>query len=113
MEILEARTEDVAIVHVVGNVNSSNALQLDNHLQKLVGTGCRAIVIDLGRLEYMTSAGFRCLLRAEQKIGSAEGKLALYGLQGLTRELFEVGGFLEMFAIAASREEAMRLARGG
>jgi anti-sigma B factor antagonist len=100
----------MAVVHVVGRVNSSNAPELDERLKQLVGTGCRGIVIDLARLDHMTSAGFRCLLRAERQVQGLEGKLVLCGLQGLTLELFEVGGFLEMFMIASTREEAMRQA---
>src|ERR1700722_10823754 len=110
MEILEARTRDTAVVHVVGRVNSSNAPELDERLKQLVGAGCRGIVIDLARLDHMTSAGFRCLLRAERQIKEVAGKLVLCGLQGLTLELFEIGGFLEMLTIAATREEAVRQA---
>src|ERR1700742_658834 len=110
MEILEARTGNMAVVHVVGRVNSSNAPELDERLKQLVGTGCRGIVIDLARLDHMTSAGFRCLLRAERQVQGLAGNLVLCGLQGLTLELFEVGGFLEMFMIASTREEAMQRA---
>ena len=110
MEILEARTGDMAVVHVVGQVNSSNAPELDECLKQLVEAGCRGIVIDLARLDYMTSAGFRCLLRAERQVQQVAGKFVLCGLQGLTLELFEVGGFLEMLTIVPTREQAMRQA---
>lgn len=110
MEILEARSGNSAVVHIVGRVNSGNAPTLDQRLKELVSAGCRAIVVDLDRMDHMTSAGFRCLLRAERQVESAEGRLVLCGLHDLTLELFEVGGFLDMFAIAASRDEAMRLA---
>jgi anti-sigma B factor antagonist len=110
MEILEARNGDMAVVHVVGHVNSGNAPELDVRLKQLLGAGCRGIVIDLARLDHMTSAGFRCLLRAERQAQGMAGKLVLCGLQGLTLELFEVGGFLEMFMVAPTREEAMRQA---
>jgi anti-anti-sigma factor len=110
MEILEARTGNMAVVHVVGRVNSGNAPELDERLKQLVGAGCRGIVIDLAHLDHMTSAGFRCLLRAERQVQQLAGKLVLCGLQGLTLELFEVGGFLAMFSIASTREEAMRQA---
>src|SRR5271168_1256814 len=110
MEVLESRIGDMAVVHVVGQVNSSNAPELDERLKQLVGAGCRGIVIDLTRLDHMTSAGFRCLLRAERQVQEAAGKLVLCGLQGLTLELFEVGGFLEMLTIASTREEAMQQA---
>jgi anti-anti-sigma factor len=107
MEILESRTGDLAVVHVVGRINASNALDLDDRLKRLVEAGCRRIVIDLAHLEHMTSAGFRCLLRAERQVQDLGGKLVLCGLQGLTLELFEVGGFLNMFMIAWTREEAV------
>jgi stage II sporulation protein AA (anti-sigma F factor antagonist) len=110
MEILEARTGGMAVVHVVGHVNSGNAPELDERLKQLVGAGCLGIVIDLARLDHMTSAGFRCLLRADRQVRDAAGKLVLCGLQGLTLELFEVGGFLEMLTIAPTREEAVRQA---
>ncbi len=67
-------------------------------------------MIDLARLDYMTSAGFRCLLRAERQVHQVAGKLVLCGLQGLTLELFEVGGFLEMLTIVPTREQAIRQA---
>jgi anti-anti-sigma regulatory factor len=50
------------------------------------------------------------LLRAERQVQDLAGKLVLCGLQGLTLELFEVGGFLEMFITATTREEAVRQA---
>ncbi len=110
MEMLESRTKDLAVLHVIGRVNSSNAFELDERLKLLVQAGCRAIVIDLSRLDHMTSAGFRCLLRAEKQVVGTAGKLVLCGLHGLTLELFEVAGYLEMFTVAKSREEALRQA---
>src|SRR6201995_937894 len=110
MEILDARTGGMAVVHVVGHVNSSNAPELDERLKQLVGAGCRGIVIDLAHLDHMTSAGFRCLLRAERQVQQWPGKLVLSGVKGLKWELFEVGGFLAMFSIASTREGAVRKA---
>ena len=108
MEILESRADNATVVHVVGSVNSGNASVLDEHLQALVKAGCRAIVIDFARLDYMTSAGFRCLLRAEKQVQQAAGKLVLCGVHGLMLELFQVSGFLGMFTVADSREDAVR-----
>jgi stage II sporulation protein AA (anti-sigma F factor antagonist) len=110
MEILESRTKELAILHVIGRVNSSNAFELDERLRLLVQGGCRAIVLDLDRLDHMTSAGFRCLLRAEKQVLDTAGRLVLCGLHGLTLELFETAGYLEMFVVAKSRDEALRQA---
>ena len=58
----------------------------------------------------MTSAGFRWLLKADGQAAGQRGAMVLCGLQGLVLELFEIGGFLDMFDVAPSREEALRRA---
>jgi hypothetical protein len=49
-------------------------------------------------------------LRSEKQVVVTAGKLVLCGLHGVTLELFEVAGYLEMFTVAKSREEALRQA---
>ena len=110
MEMFESRTADATVVHIIGRVNSSNASELDERLKLLIEAGRTAIVVDLERLDHMTSAGLRCLLRIDKKVRDTKGKLVICGLHGLTLELFEIGGFLDMFAIAGSRKEAERQA---
>jgi stage II sporulation protein AA (anti-sigma F factor antagonist) len=110
MEIFESRSDDTVVVHLAGRVNSSHAPELAAYLQRLLNGGSNVIVVDLERLDHMTSAGLRCLLRIEKQAHDAGGRFVLCGLHGLTRELFEVGGFLDMFAIARTREEAVRQA---
>ena len=110
MEIFEAPADGAVIVHVAGQVNSSNAPQLGQRLASLVERDVRAIVVDLSRLVHMTSAGFRSLLLADKRAGDAGGALVICGLQGFTLELFEIGGFLDMFAVAESRDDALRQA---
>jgi stage II sporulation protein AA (anti-sigma F factor antagonist) len=110
MEILETVLDDSAVVRVTGNVNSANAGELAERLARLVAINCRSLVVDLSHLVHMTSAGIRSLLRAEQAARRGGGRFVLCGLHGLTRELFEIGGFLDMFDVAESRDEAVRRA---
>jgi len=79
-------------------------------LQALAASGAQPIVVDLAALDHMTSAGFRCLLRAERYARETAGRLVLCGLQGITRELFEISGFLGVFTVAHSRDDAIRQA---
>ena len=110
MELLEASSGGVAVVHIVGRVNSANAPEMGSRLQAVLDRGCRAVVVDLSRLDHMTSGGFRSMLQAEKRAGDLGAQLVLCGLQGLTLELFEIGGFLEMFVVAPSREAAVQRA---
>jgi anti-anti-sigma regulatory factor len=58
----------------------------------------------------MTSAGFRSLLIADRQAHAAGATMVICELQGLTSELFEIGGFLSMFTVVASRQDAIRVA---
>ncbi len=107
MELLESTQDGMCVLPVIGRVNSANAPQLGERLLALLDRGCRAIVIDLSRLEHLTSAGFRSLLIAEKQAGEANAAMVLCGLSGLTLELFEIGGFIDMFTIVSSRAEAV------
>jgi anti-anti-sigma factor len=55
---------------------------------------------------YLTSAAFRALLVANRDIAAKNGRLGLCGLNGQVRELFEIGGLLDLFKIYPSREDA-------
>lgn len=110
MEILEPQDDRATVLLIEGRVNSANAPKLTERLSAHLNQGCRAIVVDLSRLDHMTSAGFRSLLLAEKQAHGVGATMVLCGLHDLTLELFEIGGFLEMFTVAASREEALRQA---
>jgi stage II sporulation protein AA (anti-sigma F factor antagonist) len=110
MEILETVLDGSAVVRVTGNVNSSNAGELAERLARLIAMNCRSMVVDLSHLVHMTSVGIRSLLRAEHAARGGGGRFVLCGLHGLTRELFEIGGFLDIFEVAESRDEAIRRA---
>jgi anti-anti-sigma factor len=107
MEMTEALADGSVVLHIAGRVNSANAHELSDRLRALLDQRRTRIVIDLSRLLHISSAGFRCLLRAEKQAEDAGGALILYGLNGLTLELFEIGGFLDIFKIAADRSEAL------
>ena len=94
-------------MHIAGRVNSGNAFELHDRLNSLVEAGCKAIVVDLTRLDHMTSAGFRSLLRVEKRVMDIDGRMVLCGVHGLTLELFQAGGFLDMLAVTKTREEAI------
>jgi anti-anti-sigma factor len=107
MEILETVQDGTAVVRISGSVNSANAAELSERLAALIARNTRSLVIDLTDLVHMTSAGFRSLMRADQTARRKGETFVLCGLHGLLRELFEVGGFLGMFEVAASRDEAI------
>jgi anti-anti-sigma factor len=106
LSLTESKHGDICVLAVSGRIDSSNASTFMSRLGDLISSGATKILVDLGSVMYLTSAAFRALLVANRDIAAKDGKLSLCGLSGQVRELFEIGGLLEVFTIYASREDA-------
>ena len=107
LSLAESQHGDLTILSVVGRIDSSNADKLTQRLKELVATGVKTVLIDFASVKYLTSAAFRVLLVANGSLKEKGGQLALCGVTGHVRELFEMGGLLQAFTMFQSREEAM------
>jgi anti-anti-sigma factor len=76
-------------------------------LKTLISSGEKSIVVDFGAVLYLTSAAFRALLVATDEAERNAAKLVLCSLGGHVRELFEMGGLLDVFTVHSSRAEAV------
>ena len=108
LNIGQSRTGNVCVVTLAGRIDSSNANDVMKELKHLISSGEKSILVDLGAVLYLTSAAFRALLVATDEAERQAAKFALCSLAGHVRELFEMGGLLEVFSIHSSREEALK-----
>ena len=108
LNIGQSRTNNVCVVTLAGRIDSTNANDVMNELTRLISSGEKSILVDLGAVLYLTSAAFRALLVATDEAERQTAKFALCSLAGHVRELFEMGGLLEAFSIHNSREEALK-----
>jgi len=107
MKLVEAVTEDVTIVEAYGRLDSTTAKEFGDRLTSLVQGGCRALVVDLQNIAYISSAGFRALLIANRATAEKQGKLALCGVIGEVKRLFDIGNFTEEFLICPTQAEGI------
>jgi stage II sporulation protein AA (anti-sigma F factor antagonist) len=108
LDIGQSRAGDVCLVTLAGRIDSTNANDVTTQLTELISSGEKSILVDLGAVLYLTSAAVRALLVATDEAERRAAKLALCSLAGHVRELFEMGGLLELFSIHGSREEALK-----
>ncbi len=106
LSLSESQHGDLTVLSIVGRIDSSNAAKLTQQLKDLIATGVKTVLIDFTAVKYLTSAAFRVLLVANGSLKEKGGQLALCGVAGHVRELFEMGGLLQAFTIFQSREEA-------
>jgi anti-anti-sigma factor len=111
MDLNEERLDQVTALSVKGRIDSTTAPQFGQRIDAVVAAPSGRLVVDLRDLDYISSAGFRVLLVAAKRADESGSRLVLCGLSSKVRQLFDVGGFLDLFSIAATRDEAIAAAR--
>jgi anti-anti-sigma factor len=112
MEIVETREGGAVVVAPTGRVDSTTSNRLERHLSILLASGERHIVVDFARVEYISSAGLRVMLVLARRLKDARGALALCAMGAPVRHVFELAGFMPLFAVDGSREAAVRRVGG-
>jgi anti-anti-sigma factor len=108
MTIQEDLVGAVTVVAPVGRIDSSTADALDARLVRLSAAGVLSVVVDFEGVEYISSAGLRVLLSMAKRVREKRGALALCSLPDGVRQVFELAGFLPLFAIQPSRDRAIQ-----
>jgi anti-anti-sigma factor len=111
MELHEEALGGVTALAVNGRLDNVSAPALGSRLEAAMAEPGSRLVLDFDRLDYISSAGFRVLLVAAKAAETEGRRLVLCGLRGPVRQLFDLGGFLDLFNIAHTRDEAITRAR--
>lgn len=111
MQLDTAALDSVTAVAIKGRVDSTTADQLRDHLRQVIDAGPARLVIDLKEVTYISSAGFRTLLITARSVDQVKGKLALCGIGGEVKRLFDIASFTELFTIVPDRDDAVAAVR--
>jgi len=107
MKLVEGMSDDVTIVEAYGRLDSTTAKEFGDRLVSLVQSGRGAIVVDLKNIDYISSAGFRALLITKKASAEKQAKLALCGVIGEVKRLFEISAFTDEFLICPTQAEGI------
>lgn len=89
----------VDLVTVEGAVNSETAPQFSAALTERLDHGTNNLVVDLQKVEFMSSAGLRALVSALKSARGKGGNVVLAAPSGRVKEVIELGGLAEVFTI--------------
>ena len=108
MDITERKTADIVTLSLSGRLDTTTAKAFEDRILAHIESGQRRIAIDLAELEYISSAGLRVFLLAAKRLDAAQGRIALCALTEPVREVFDIAGFIPIFAIYDSLQEALK-----
>ena len=96
MEITYRIDKDILYIAMAGRVDATNASAAEEDIFKIINdNGDKHIVIDADKLEYISSAGLRVIL----KVRKEEPQLAIINVAPDVYDVFEMTGFADILVI--------------
>ena len=93
--MFEISLEDDGIVAVEGRLDAAQAVKAQTFLDQVEGQ----CVLDLGKLEYVSSAGLGVLLKTHKRLMGAGSGIKLINVSKHIHDIFRYSGFDKLFEI--------------
>ena len=111
MEMTTERSAGVLSLGVRGRIDGDSVARFEQAIEAAIAADDRAVVLDLGAVGYLSSAGLRAILLIAKTLWEHDGYFALCSVSEHVREVFEISGFDRIIAIHPSPEPALAAAR--
>jgi len=110
MEIKNKTYGEVLVVSPEGRIDHANSEDFRSGLVPFIArckTDGEWMVLDLARVDYISSAGLRCFMLAEKQTNAQGGTIVVAAMQPVVREIFEISRFTLVFETFATVREAI------
>lgn len=97
----------MAVVELAGELDLAVSSRLSGLLDEVATGAPELTVVDVSEVGFMDSTVLRELLRAHRHCEEAGTAMVLVGTQTSVHRLLELTGTVEVFSLAATREEAL------
>lgn len=110
MDYSEDRQGNGAVITIGGRLDATSCTAFQDKFIAALDSGVTRAVVELSKLDYISSAGLRVFLMAAKKLKAANGALALAAPQPQIKEIFDIAGFSAICPLFATVEEARKSA---
>jgi len=110
MILTDTRYADVVVLALKGRLDQTTAEDVRTELAPFLGrcaAGQDQIVLYMGAVDYVSSAGLRVFMLAAKQAKAQEGYLALVEVQPLVQEILEISKFTLILKILPSLRDAL------
>ena len=107
MEITTRNVNDVKVVQIEGELDTSSSPEAHQQLDQLREKGAKKILLDMAKLDFISSAGLRVLLATAQELKQDGGDLRVCSLNESVKEVFDLSGFSTLLMVLDNEEKAL------
>ena len=95
------------VISAKGRIDGANATEVQGVLSNAFEPGIKLMLLDLGGLTYISSAGLRVIMLTARTLDRSGAKFAVGSPSGPIREVFQISGFDQIIPIFDSQAEAI------
>ena len=99
-------SEDVGVIAASGYINNEGGQAIADVAKKLMGQGCKTLLIDLDGTRIINSIGVSILLEILEKLMDEKGQLAFCNLTPTISKTFEIMGLVQYASVYTDRDTA-------
>jgi anti-anti-sigma factor len=92
-------------VSLIGSLDTDTANQLQEKIDHEIDSTVHMVIMDLKRLQFLSSAGLRVIFKTKKKMDEHHGKFLLLNLQPQVRKVFDIIKALDGMNVFKSQEE--------
>jgi anti-anti-sigma factor len=112
MEVTTLSAAGAIKVAFAGRLDTAGVDRVETRFNAAAVAGGHDALVDLGRVELITSMGIRMLITAARAMSQRHTKLVLFGAQELVREVLETAAIDTLIALVSTEAEARALVAG-
>ena len=107
MEISTERIGNTLILVPGGRIDGQNALEFQAEINGAIGDSDNAVILQLNKLTYISSAGLRVILLLAKTLRSRNIKFGMCEISDTVKDVFEISGFSKIIPTHDSRDKAV------
>lgn len=88
-QVEQRKVGEATVLKPLEDIDSKTAPVLERVARARLKDGDVHLAVDLGRCQLVTSIGLAVFLRLDKSLAAAKGKMVLFGLRPMVREIFE------------------------
>ena len=96
MDVKQTRTGNQLTVAIKGRIDTVTSAELS---EAVALDGIDDLTLDFGAVDYMSSAGLRCILTFQKTLARRGGTMKLVKVGAVVREVLEMTGFSDFLTI--------------
>jgi stage II sporulation protein AA (anti-sigma F factor antagonist) len=103
------KVKDRTVVYLEGRLDVSVANEVEEELARLIDNeGHTHIILNMDKVEYMSSSGFRACIATLRKLNAKNGTLQLCNIRPSVKRIFDVIELTSLFEIYETEAEALK-----